>query len=68
MKCSDHKPVLADFTAGEDARLILAQCHALGIPYRAHVTGFADSIDVMIAKEAAKKVGFELLERQNMDK
>jgi len=61
---SDRKPVLADFTAGEDARLILAQCHALGIPYRAHVTGLADSIDVMIAKKAAKKVGFELLERQ----
>ena len=61
---SDRKPVLADFTAGEDARLILAQCHALGIPYRAHVTGLADSIDVMIARKAAKKVGFELLERQ----
>jgi hypothetical protein len=61
---SDCKPVLSDFTAGEDARLILAQCHALGIPYRANVTGSADSPDVMIAKKAAKKVGFELLERQ----
>ena len=55
-ECSDRKPVIADFTAGEDSRLILAQCHALGIPFRAHVTGLADDIDVIVAKEAASKL------------
>jgi hypothetical protein len=63
-ECSDHKPAIADFTAGEDARLILAQCHALGIPFKAHVTGLANDIDVIVAKRAAKMVGFDLLERQ----
>lgn len=63
-ECSDQKPAIADFTAGEDSRLILALCHDLGIPYRAHVTGLAEDIDVIVAKRAAAKVGFDLLERQ----
>ncbi len=63
-ECSDRKPVLADFTAGEDSRLILAQCHALRIPFTAHVTGLDGDVDVTVAKRAASKAGFELLVRQ----
>ena len=63
-KCSDRKPVIADFTAGEDSRLLLSICHDLGIPFRAQVTGLADDIDVIVAKQAAEKVGFDLLQRQ----
>jgi hypothetical protein len=36
---SRNKSVICDFTAGEDARLILSQCHALGIPFSAMVDG-----------------------------
>jgi len=63
-ECSDRKPAIADFTAGEDSRLILALCHNLGIPFKAHVTGLDNEIDVIVAKRAAKKVGFDLIERQ----
>jgi hypothetical protein len=63
-ECSDYKPVIADFTAGEDTRLILAQCHALGIPFKAQVTGLASDIDVIVAKRAAKEIGFDLMERE----
>jgi hypothetical protein len=62
-ECADRKRVFADFTAGEDARLILSQCHALGIPFTAQVTGLSYDTDVIVAKEAAKKANFELLVR-----
>jgi hypothetical protein len=61
--CSDRKPVLSDFTAGEDARLILAQCHALGIPFQAHVTGLDTDLDVIVAIQAAERARFELIRR-----
>ncbi len=51
---------LTDFTAGEDSRLVLAQCHALGDDYRAHVGGFSGDMDVKVAEHAAKEVGFAL--------
>jgi glutamine amidotransferase-like protein len=60
---SNRKPVFCDLTAGEDSRLILAQCHALGIPFTAHVKGSADDIDVVVAERAAKKAGFDLIKR-----
>jgi hypothetical protein len=62
-ECSGRKPVMVDFTGGEDSRLMLAQCHALGIPFRAHVVGLNEDIDVIIAKRAAKKTGFDLMVR-----
>ena len=62
--CAGRKPVITDFTAGEDGRLLLAQCHALGIPFRAHVTGVAGDTDVLVAKKAARAAGFELIVRQ----
>jgi hypothetical protein len=62
--CSSRKPVIADFTAGEDSRLVLAQCHALGIPYTAHVKGAPGDVDVVVAEEAAHRVGFKLLKRR----
>lgn len=52
------KDFLTDFTAGEDARLVLAQCHALGIKYRSHVGGFPEDLDVKVAELASKKEGF----------
>ena len=51
-------PLLADLTAGEDARLVLAQCHALGIDYHAQVGGFAGVEDVEVVEHAAKEGGF----------
>jgi hypothetical protein len=63
-ECSGRKPVLADFTAGEDGRLLVAQCHALRIPFKANVTGLSDDTDVRIAKQAATAAGFDLLVRK----
>jgi hypothetical protein len=57
---SESKSVVTDFSAGEDARLILAQCHALNIPYTAWVSGFKEDIDMIIANYAAKTIGFQL--------
>jgi hypothetical protein len=62
-ECSGRKPVIVDFTAGEDGRLLVAQCHALGIPFKAHVTGLPGDTDVVIAKQAAAIAGFELMVR-----
>ena len=59
--CSNRKPVVSDFTAGEDSRLILAQCHALEIPFTAYVAGTEDSIDVIVARRTATKLGFDLI-------
>jgi len=41
----------------------LAQCHALGIPFTAHVKGSHDEIDVSVARRAAQEVGFDLIQR-----
>ncbi len=62
-ECSGYKPVIVDFTGGEDGRLLVAQCHALGIPFKAHVTGLPGDTDVVIAKQAAAIAGFELMVR-----
>jgi hypothetical protein len=62
--CSKEKTVICDFTAGEDARLLLSQCHALNIPFHAMVDGFDSDIDVLISKEAAQKTGFDLIVRR----
>ena len=62
-ECSGQKPVISDFTAGEDGRLILSLCHSLGIPFTAQVRGSDDSTDVVVAKRAANKVGFDLIVR-----
>jgi hypothetical protein len=59
-KNSTNNRVSSDFTAGEDARLIVAQCHALGIPFQAQVGGFPDDSDVIVAGKAAKKANFDL--------
>ena len=63
-ECSNHKPAISDITGGEDARLIIALCHTLGIPFKAQVTGLPNDIDVVIAKRAAKEAAFELMERE----
>ena len=59
-ECAGRKPVLADFTAGEDARLIVAQCHKLGIPFTAQVTGLPNDVDVVVATRASRVAGFDL--------
>jgi len=58
--CAKNKTVICDFTGGEDARLLLSQCHALGIPFFAMVDGLDSDSDVRVAKEAARKIGFDL--------
>lgn len=60
---SGKKPVICDFTAGEDSRLIVAHCHSLGIPFQAQVMGLDESLDVIFTKKAAQKLGFNLIER-----
>lgn len=55
-----NKRVICDMTAGEDARLILSQCHSLGIPFYAMVDGIETDIDVRVAREASRKTGFDL--------
>ena len=59
-ECAGRKPVLADFTAGEDARLLVAQCHKLGIPFTAQVTGLSNDVDVVVATRASRVAGFDL--------
>jgi hypothetical protein len=63
-ECSGRRPAICDFTAGEDSRLIVAQCHALGIPIRTHVTGLEHDTDVLLARSASQKLGLELIERR----
>lgn len=62
-ECANNKDLLCDFTAGEDSRLLLSQLHASGIPFRAHVDGLDNYTDVMVAREAAQKVNFDLIVR-----
>jgi hypothetical protein len=59
-KASVKDTVWADFTGGEDARLVLAQCHALGLPYKARVGGFTGK-DIKVATLAAEQAGFDLV-------
>lgn len=59
--CSNNKTIICDFTAGEDSRLLLALCYNLGIPFQAKVNGGDNDIDVIVAREAARKTGFDLI-------
>jgi len=61
--CSINKMVICDFTGGEDARLLLSQCHALEIPFFAMTDGSDGDIDVRVAREAARRTGFDLVIR-----
>lgn len=60
---ASNKTVICDITAGEDSRLLVAQCHALEIPFLAMVDGLEGETDVRVAQEAAKKTGFSLIVR-----
>lgn len=57
------KPIMSDLTGGEDTRLLVAQCHALRIPFKAHVKGSNNNSDVIVAKRAAAKTGMDLVVR-----
>lgn len=57
---SGRDEVFTCFTAGEDARLVVACLHALGIPFHAHVSGFPNDVDVLVGCTAAKQAGFDL--------
>jgi hypothetical protein len=61
--CSGATEAFADFTAGEDSRLIVATCHALEIPFTAFVGGADDDTDVVVAKQASEQAGFDLIHR-----
>ncbi len=65
-QCSSNKRVICTLTAGEDARLLLAQCHALRIPFSAMVDGLEDDIDVQVSKVAARRAGFDLAIRPSV--
>ena len=54
-----------DLTGGEDSRLLVAQCHSLGIPFEAEVVGSSDHSDVKIALQAAREAGVRLKIKQN---
>lgn len=49
-----------DLTAGESSRLVVAQCHALGLPLQTHVVGFNADTDTRLAKAAARVAGVPL--------
>lgn len=61
---SGFKSVVSDFTGGEDARLIVAACHSLGIPFKAQVVGSKNDSDVIVANKAATEAKIELIERK----
>ena len=52
--------VWTDFTGGEDARLLVAQCQALELPYRARVDGFPGNGDIEVARRAAQQAQLDL--------
>lgn len=58
-----NKEVICDFTGGEDSRLLLSTCHALGIPFRAQVTGQDGEVDVVVTKKITRKVAIPLIVR-----
>ena len=60
-ECGDYRPIASDLTGGEDTRLLVAQCHALGIPFKVHVVGSSNNSDVIVAKQAALKTGIDLI-------
>lgn len=57
---ADNYPLSADLTGGEDSRLIVAQCHALGLPMRTRVLGFPGNKDISIAQQCAESTKLEL--------
>jgi len=63
---SRNKTVLCDFTGGEDSRLVLSGCHAVGIPFVATVDGREQDPDARVAQEAARRLGFELIVRPKL--
>jgi len=64
-ECADCKPIASDLTGGEDSRLLVAQCHASGIPFQAEVVGSDGDSDVTIAKRASSKSGIDLIVSKN---
>ena len=49
--------ISADLTGGEDSRIIVSQCHDLGIPYSLRVGGFQGDTDIEVAKSCASVIG-----------
>ena len=63
-EASGKRPVLSDLTGGEDSRLLVAACHALGIPFKTQVIGVEGDSDVTVARKGAREAGFELMVRE----
>jgi len=57
---ADDYPLSADLTGGEDSRLIVAQCHALGLSVSLRVLGFPGDQDISIAQACAEKAALDL--------
>lgn len=53
------EPVWLSLSGGRDSRLLAAALHAAGVPFRARTHGFADSPDVVLASQVAKRLGIE---------
>lgn len=52
---------IGDLTGGLDSRLVNLAQHAIGAPVHTTVNGADDDLDVIIAKELAQKMGWDLL-------
>lgn len=57
---SKYDTLFVDCSAGEDSRLLLAQCHALRHKYCAYVEGFPADRDVEFARSTSCQLGFPL--------
>jgi len=55
-----QETVWTDFTAGEDARLVVAQCQALGLPYKVRVGGFPDDAEITKACAIARDAHLDI--------
>lgn len=60
---SSASEAMSDFTAGEDARMVVAACHAAGIPLTLHTGGENDATNVAVAETVARELGLELIRR-----
>ena len=52
--------VWTDFTAGEDARLVVAQCQALDLPYKTRVGGYPDDAEIKKACAIAREAHLDI--------
>ena len=57
----DGHEISADLTGGEDSRMVVALLYKLRESFKVRVAGAEEDTDVVIAKEAAKAIGLDLV-------